>query len=135
MIRSVLAVLGGIVAAGAVIAFGEAASHLLVPPPAGMNPSDHESIKAAMAHMSAWAFAGVLGSWTIGTFLGAGLAAVLSRHARMACALVVGCTVLAAAVLNMVTIPHPAWVWIAAFLLVVPSAWLAGRLARPAAVR
>jgi hypothetical protein len=42
---------------------------------------------------------------------------------------------MAAAILNMLTIPHPAWFWIAALLVVVPSAWVAGRLAGAPAVR
>jgi hypothetical protein len=135
MLRSVVGVLTGIVLAGAVIAFGEAISHLLVPPPAGMNAADRESIAAAMASMSRGSFLGVLAAWGIGTFIGAGAAALVARQGRVACAVIVGCAVMAAATLNMLTIPHPAWFWAASLAIVVPTAWLAGRLATAPLVR
>jgi hypothetical protein len=135
MVRSVVAVLTGVLMAGAVIAFGEAILHLVVPPPGGINPSDHESIKLAMASMSPGSFAGVLVAWGVGTFIGAGVAALIARSGRMICAVIVGCAVMAAAMLNMLTIPHPTWFWAASLAIVVPTAWLAGRLAMPSPVR
>lgn len=107
----------------------------MFPPPAGLNTADAASIRAAMAHMSVAPLLAVLLASMIGSFGGATLAAPIARIGRLPCDVVVGCAVMAAAILNMLTIPHPAWFWIAALLLVVPSAWVAGRLAGAPAVR
>ena len=132
MVRSIVGVLTGIVMAGAVIAFGEATSHLLMGRLPGVSP---EPIGATMASMSLVSLVAVLVAWAIGTFIGAGVAALVARHGRVLCALLVGCTVMAAAMLNMLTLPHAAWFWAAALLIVVPTAWLAGRLVSPSPVR
>ena len=135
MLRSALGIIAGVIVSGLLIAVGEAATHVVFPPPAGLDPADPASIRAAMAHMSPGPLMAVLVAWMIGSFGGATLAANIARIGRLSCAVVVGCAVMAAAILNMLTIPHPAWFWIAALLVVVPSAWLAGRLAGRPAVR
>jgi hypothetical protein len=131
MSRSVLSVLTGIVMAGAVIAFGEAIAPLLLPLSAGINHAGHASVEAAMVNSPSGSFVGLILPWGIGTFLGAAVAALMARHARVVSAMIVGCAVMAAAMLNMLTIPHPDWLLVAWVATVVPTAWLAGRLVSP----
>jgi hypothetical protein len=132
MLRSVVGVLCGILMAGAVIAFAESTAALLLPD--DDSDSGQAALSATIPTVSATTIA-VLAVWGAGTFVGAGLAALVARTRRLVCAVIVGFAVMASVTFDFLAVGHPAWIWAAALAVVVPSSWLAGRLAGPSTMR
>jgi hypothetical protein len=127
IVRVILSVVAGVVAGTAVVFLVESLGHRVFPPPAGLNPSDPESIRAAMAKLPIGALLAVLVAWIAGSFAGGWLAALIAR--RVVPALIVGFLILAASAVNLIMIPHPVWFAIAGLLVILPAAWLGGKVA------
>jgi MFS family permease len=130
--RSILAVLAGVIVGGVLIAAVEAVSSVVYPLPPGVDHHDYESLRQHVEQLPLGAFLFVLAAWAIGTFAGAWVAASLATRARFVHGLVVGAFFLLAGVLNMLMIPHPAWMWAGALLVFVVCSYLGARLAAPA---
>src|SRR5256885_6959017 len=88
----------------------------LYPLPPGVDPKNPESLARAMRSIPAAALVVVVIGWTAGALLGSWLAARVARSVWPAVG--VGALVVCGAVANMLTIPHPLWVWISSLLLV-----------------
>lgn len=132
--RNIAAVIAGVIVGGGIIFLAEMVGASFYPLPAGVDMGDPEQARATVAARPAGAMVMVLLGWCLGALGGGALAARLARHAPDRHALVVGAILLALAVLNMVMLPHPLWMWPAAIVGVPASAWLGARLAtRPAA--
>ncbi len=131
MARNILSVMVGVILAFVLVAVIETSGHLVFPPPEGMDPSDPESIAAAMEEIPAVALLPVLIAWAVGSFGGAFLAARLAGSSKTTCALIVGVLVMAAGIFNLVAIPHPLWFTVVSLLVFLPAAYLGGRLAAP----
>lgn len=129
MMRSILAVLAGLVVAGVVMMLLEAAGHQVFPPPPGMDPADPESVKSAMPNISAGALWAVLIAWALGTLAGGWVAARIAVRSHLLHALIVGGIMLIGGVVNMAMIPHPIWFWIVGVIIFLPSAYAGARLA------
>jgi hypothetical protein len=136
MLRGVLAVIAGVVAAVVVIMLAELGCSQLFPLPPGLDPTNREAIEAHVAKLPLIALLLVVLGWALGSIAGGWVAARISRTNATRSALIVGTLLLIAGVMNMMTIPHPLWMWIAGLAVYLPSAWLGARLAgapRPAA--
>lgn len=117
--RSVAAVLAGVVAAGVIVAALEAINARLFNLPEGIDASDMEAMRRAVAALPQSAFILLLAGWGIGTLMGAWIAARLAPKAPRVHGAIVTAVLLAAGVANMVMLPHPAWVWVVGILLFV----------------
>ena len=126
--KTILAVLAGVIAGGAIVFVTEAVGHSLFPPPADINLADPEDVKRLMASLPAGAFAMVLVGWFLGSFAGALVALRIARSPTAAWGVAVVFTLLTAASFTM--IPHPMWMIVAGLLIPLASAWLALRLRR-----
>lgn len=130
MIRNILALLAGILVMGLTIAAVQVLGHLAYPPPAGIDPRDHEAMVALIPRMPVMALAMVVLAYAAGAFTGGFTAAKLarSRPTRLPWALATVLTALV--VLNFVLIPyHPLWMMVAGVLVPYPFAMLGGGLA------
>lgn len=94
------------------------------PPPEGMNPADREALAAYVSTMPVGAFAVVLLSYLIGVMAGAWLAARLSANCHWRQGIIVGVLFFFASVMNLMSLPHPVWFWIANLLIVPAAAWV-----------
>ena len=131
MLRSLLAIVAGLITAMLVIFGVEAVGMLLFPPPAGM-PLDTEADLARLVALSSPAAkAWLVSGWALGSFVGAWVAARISRRHRRIAALVVALFIIAGTVMNAMAIAHPLWMNVLGILLPVPLALLAARLAGP----
>ena len=126
VVRSILGVVAGIVASFIIVACVEAVNLVVFPLPKGINMFDREALKAAMAAMPVTAKVVVLAGWALGAFVGTFLAAKISKNAALG--IVVGALLLTAAVLNMLSMPHPAWFWAAAIVIYLVTTALGSRL-------
>lgn len=125
MVRSVGAVLIGLVAAMFFIVGVEVFSSIVHPFPPGVDPTDYEVCKAHVARYPQWALLlGGLG-WGLTTFLSSWLATRLGPGRHLAHGIVVGSILLALAVMNMSMLPYPTWFW-ALNLIIFPLAYYWG---------
>lgn len=127
--RTLLAVIGGLVAMVACVAAVELLSAWLYPPPPGVDYHDPAQLRAAMPTIPWQAKALVILAWTLGSLVGAYVAAKIARSMRRAAALAIGCLMMTLVGISLVMIPHPAWMIALGLLLPLPFALLGRELA------
>jgi hypothetical protein len=136
IIRNVLAVLAGIVIGGIVNMALITISPSLIPPPAGVDVNNAESLRQAMHLFEPRHFVVPFLAHAVGTFAGALAAYLIAATYRSKMAYVIGVLFLCGGVAASFMIPAPAW-FIALDLVVayLPMAWLAiqiGKRLKPA---
>ncbi len=134
MVRTILAVLVGLIAALACMLAVQFVAQLLFPAPAGLVVRDEADLVRLIESEPVSRKALTLASWLLSSFLGALVAARIGRTHPTAAAVGVGALVLAGVLLYVATTPPPAWIATAGILAPVPLAWLASRLAARRAV-
>ena len=130
MLRSILAVLAGILVMGITVAAVQWLGHSIFPPPSGVDPTDHDAMIALIANMPVMALALVLLGYAFGTFLGAYTAATISLAHKRGVALGVATVMLALIAMNFAMIAHPLWMVVLGVLIPFPFALLAWKLAK-----
>lgn len=125
--RTILALVAGAVAAGLVIAGVEAIGTWMNPPPPGLDMNDRAAMSAFIATLPVSAFLVVLAAWGLGVVAGGCLAGRLAPRAPVLHASAITVLVAIGALANMLMIPHPAWFWVSA-LVVIAAAGHATRL-------
>jgi hypothetical protein len=120
MIRSVLAVVAGVIVAVIAVGAVETIGHVIYPPP-DINLSDPAALKEIIAKLPAGAIAFVLVAWGLGSLAGGATAAAIAGRAHTAHASFVGGIQMALGILTMLMIPHPLWFIVASFGLIRPS--------------
>jgi hypothetical protein len=128
-LRSFLAVVAGLVAGFVTVALVELLSHLVYPPPNGLNMNDPVALQEAMSRMPTGAFAFVIFAETLGALIGAGLCAALAGRAPIAHAMIIGGFFFLACVANAMMIPHPTWFRVLGPPLALAGAYLGAKLA------
>lgn len=116
--------LGGAVNMGLILLGGQ-----LVPPPAGVDPADPDSLRAGMALFQPHHFLFPFLAHALGTLTGAALAARVARNFRMIAAMTIGCFFLAGGIAAAFLLPAPLWFIVLDLALAyLPMAWLGARL-------
>ena len=128
MLRSILAVLAGLVVAWITVSLFEFASMHTFPPPPGVDVRDPQQLAALVSQMPVGALGLVLAGWVVGALDGGLVAALISKR-RMP-AVVVGALVALGALAMVMMVPHPLWMSIAGVFLPVPAALFGAWLAR-----
>lgn len=131
MLRTILAVVAGLIVAVVIMTCSEMIGTHLFPLPEGFskdNPADWAALMQAMpVSAKLWV---VLG-WCVASFAGGWVAATISRLHKRGAALAIGVLIVAGCIANAVLIPHPWWMTALGVLLPVPLALLAARVAAP----
>lgn len=130
LLKTILAVVAGVIAGGAIVFVTEAVGHSLFPPPADIDLSNPADVDRLMASLPAGAFAMVLLGWFLGSFVGAYVAHAIAKTPGAAWA--VAAIFILFSTMNFFMIPHPIWMIAAGLLIPVVSAWLVLRLRRSA---
>ena len=129
--KRVLAIITGIVTGFIIVFIGDATVHALYAPPKGVDYNNREAMRELMNAVPMYVLIVMLLFWLGSAFLGAMLAARINRVAWKQTALITGSILMAAALLNMALVPHPAWMWIVVLAGYIPVALLGGWLVRP----
>ena len=127
MLRNILAVIIGLVTG---MLFNMALVILntaLHPMPEGVTFEDAEGMATYIAGLPLLALLIILVAHVGQAFVGGLVAAAISRNASMAVAMVVGGMSLIAGLMNMLSMPLPAWMWIEMPLYLL-GAWFAARI-------
>lgn len=129
-VKNVLAVIAGIVIGGFVNMGLITISGSVIPPPAGVDVTDMESLKASMHLFEPRHFIFPFLAHAGGTFVGAFLAAFIAASHQMKFALAIGAFFLVGGITNAFLLPAPTW-FIALDLIgaYLPMAWFGGTLA------
>jgi hypothetical protein len=131
MWRTLLGVVVGILAMWLVVAGIEFASHMIYPPPVGLDPMQTADLEKILAASPMAALAMVVMAWVLGAFAGGWVAARIANHPRIA-AVLVALGVMAGVAGMIAMMPnHPIWMSVLGLLLPIPSALVAARLAKP----
>ena len=130
MIRTVLAILAGLVVAIALMLAMEALGAWLFPLPLDARIAGEEDLARLVAQAPPGKLALVLVGWCLAALAGAWVAARLSLARTSMAALAVGALIVGGVILNVMALPHPAWMIAGGLLLPLPLAWVGGLLAR-----
>jgi hypothetical protein len=129
ILRNILAVVLGLAVTmlvnGGLIFLGGS----LVPPPAGMNPNDLESVRAHAHLFEAKHFLMPFLAHALGSLAGGCLAALIAANRKMTFALIIGCAHLLGGIAAAYHVPAPVWFLVSDLVVAyLPAAWLGGKL-------
>jgi hypothetical protein len=124
MLRSILAVLAGLVIALVTIWLFQFASMHAFPPQPGIDVRD----PTQLARMPSAALALALAGWIVGALDGGLVAGLVARKPLPAA--IVGTLLALGAMMVVTMVPHPMWMSLAGVLLPVPAALFGARLVR-----
>ena len=128
MLRRILAVVAGLVAAMAIIFVVEAVGRALFPLPTGMALNDPESMRDRMDMIPIGALASILVAWTLGALGGS---YSVGRLGGAMLSYVAGAVVLVWAAWMTMRMPHPIWFVLATPILIVGATVLGAWPSRP----
>lgn len=129
ILRNVLAVIAGLIVGGIVNILLVMAGGALIPPPAGVDMTDLESIKASMHLFETKHFVFPFLAHAVGTLTSALIASLIAGSSRLLLAMIIGVLGLIGGIVAVLMFPAPAWFdaldLIAAY---IPMAWLGWKL-------
>jgi hypothetical protein len=132
IVRGIGAVIGGFVAASAVMMVVESLNgHVLYPELGKLaeGVTDRETIRTLLAGAPVGALLVVIAGWVLGSLTGGFVAGWIGRDARALCALVLGGLLTCAGIATNLMLPPPGWFWIPTLLVFFPAAFFGARLA------
>ena len=127
MLRTVIAVLAGLLAALLLIMGAEKFAHWLSPLPGNLKLEDKLALANAMYKAPVTLYLALLAGYAVAAFAGGLAAALLSERNPTRNAVVVGCLLTIAGIANLASLPHVPWFW-GSLLVYIPLAWLGARL-------
>ncbi len=128
-IRNVLAIIVGLIAGSAVNMGLVMAGAQIIPPPAGVDVTDVESIKSHLHLFEFRHFVVPFLAHAVGTLVGAYVAAIIAASYKLMLGLVIGVLFLIFGIINVFMLPPPAWFVVVDLLgAYIPMAWIGTRL-------
>lgn len=108
--RRIGGVITALVVAGAIVLMIETLANRMVPVPVGTNPLDAEQLKRALeaGEVPFSSLALVLGGWLLGAYAGGTVASRLAGNKAVIMFTVLFTTLI---VVNLLSLPHPTWMW------------------------
>jgi len=131
MIRTLVAVVVGVLIGGVLVAAIEALSMRAFPVPVGFDAANPASVRELMLQIPLGALILVLLAWSVGAFGGGWTGARIAPRSYLLVGLIVGLALWCAGLVTLILVPHPLWFWFPALLLPIPFALLGARIARP----
>ena len=129
LVRNVLAVLAGLVIGAVVNGVLITISPMLIPPPAGVDVSNPESLRAGIHLFEPRHFIIPFLAHALGTLVGATVAYVIAGSYKMHIALAIGVIFLCGGIAASFMIPAPTWYIVVDLLLAyLPMAWLGSKI-------
>lgn len=127
--RRIFSVLAGLITGVVIISLVEMANGKLFPLPDGIDFNDKQALKQLMLNMPLGALIMVLSGWVLGSFSGGIVATIVADEKKQRMSLIVGIAFTIATIFNMMSIPHPIWMWVGGMLLILPAALLGNKMA------
>jgi len=132
IIRNIAAVVIGLVVGSFVNMGIIMLSPAIIPPPAGVNPTDMESLKNSMHLFEFKHYIFPFIAHALGTFIGALTAAKIAASHKMKFALGIGAFFMIGGITNAFMLPSPIWFIVLDLVgAYIPMGWIGGKLAEP----
>lgn len=128
MLRTILAILAGLIVAILTILALQYFGISLFPPPPDIQFDKETDLAQLVASASTGKLIWVLFSWALAAFVGSWVASRISQRHRVAAAISVGVFIVIGVILTVSQYPHPTWMTVAGIALPIPAAWLATRI-------
>ena len=128
IVRGIVATIAGLIAGGLVVFAIEMLAIQLYPMPPGMNQNDPDEMAIWIQTLPTGAFLFILAAYFFGTLGGSWTATKIGRSIWPG--IIVALLLFGGAVMNLVKIPHPSWMWVAVPVVYIAAALLGIRLAR-----
>jgi hypothetical protein len=130
ILRNILAVVAGLIIGSAVNMGLIMISGNVIPPPAGVDVTDMESLKSSMHLFEPKHFIFPFLAHAFGTLVGAFIAALIAVNHKIKMALAIGVFFLLGAIMNVFMLPSPVWFTILDIIgAYIPISWIGGILA------
>jgi len=125
LIKNILAIVLGIIIGSAVNMALIMLGHTIIPPPAGFDPMDMDSLVANMHLFENKHFVFPFLAHALGTLVGAAAAVKVSTNGQMSFALAIAVFFLAGGIYNAFALPGPGWFNALDLVLAyIPMGWL-----------
>lgn len=128
MMNKILAVVAGIITGLIVVFLGEMVTHILFPPPPGIDFTNQEAVMKMISELPASAFIVLMAIWGISAFVGGLITGLIAKESWKTLSLITGGLLLVGAILNMFMVPHPIWVNVITVIMYLPLAYLGGKM-------
>jgi hypothetical protein len=130
ILRNILAVVAGLIIGSAVNMGLIMISGNVIPPPAGVDVTDMESLKSSMHLFEPKHFIFPFLAHAFGTLVGAFIAALIAVNHKIKMALAIGVFFLLGGIMNVFMLPSPVWFTILDIIgAYIPISWIGGILA------
>ena len=130
-IRNVLAVIVGLIAGSAVNMGLVMVGAQIIPPPAGVDVTNVDSIKASIHLFESKHFIVPFLAHALGTLVGAYVTVIIAATYRIVLGLVIGVLFLLGGITNAFMLPSPAWFVVVDLVgAYIPMAWIGTRLTK-----
>lgn len=131
--RNVIAIILGVIFGGLFIVFGEIVSHSLFPSTMDF-PSDPALWKEYMANVPTMNLVMIVISWGFGAFVAGIISTWIQGRTNYRPMLISVAILQVFAYLNMLTFPHPGWMWLTATFEFIPLGLIAYFIIRKKAI-
>jgi hypothetical protein len=128
MLRSVLAIFGGLMAGFWLILGITKLGNRFYPPPTWLDYSKPETIERTIRETPTGMLMFLLLAWGVGTFISAGIAARIAPSWKIGHGMIIGGLFLFNSLGQTAALPYPLWFKIAGPALFLPMAYLGARL-------
>ena len=130
MLKTVSALVAGVLLAVAVVILVQFVGHQLYPAADRIGMTDREAMAQQVAALPLGALLAVPLSWFAGSLCGGVLASIIDRTRPVIAAGGVAAFILFAAVYTLVVFPHPWWLAATGVTIIPFGAWIATRISR-----
>jgi hypothetical protein len=128
MIRNILSVPAGLVAAFIFISLLHKAGHFFYSPPAGLDINNKFQVEAFLHSAPIGAMLFLLFSYFLGSVAGGIVTAKTAGKKYIIPVIITGALLTAAGVMNLYMISHPLWFTVSSLLVYIPGTWLGGKI-------
>ena len=130
MLRKILGVFFGIVAAVFISMGAEYLQKALYPPPAGLDPADPHAVSAYTVSLPVNALLILLTGWFVGSFVCGLLIRLIAKSKDITAPFLAGLFLLCAGIVDMFSVLYPTWFIITGMLIFIPITLLGHAIIR-----
>jgi hypothetical protein len=127
-LKNIIVVIGAMIMGGVLIYGIESLNHLVFPPPADLNTSDMEALKAYMQQAPAGSLAILLLAHASGAFISGWIISRFAASNIRMLVLITGMIWMITGVINLIVIPHPLWFSVADACIYLPMTIIGARM-------
>lgn len=120
--------MAGLAAGICIISAIELISSSFYPLPAELDFSDKISLKEYIQNVPSGSLIFVLAGWALGSFAGGLLSSLISTDKKIKWAIITGTVLFITGLINLATLPHPVWFWIAGLSVFFPLAFAGAKV-------